>query len=62
MKQETNAIKVSIIKKADPVKEKVHFCYTLDSSARFLITVCGNSRFIFRLIKNQQIKYVESKI
>lgn len=27
MKPETNALKVSIIKKADPVKEKVHFCY-----------------------------------
>ena len=27
MKSETNALKVSIIKTADPVKEKVHFCY-----------------------------------
>ena len=27
MKSETNALKVSIIKMADPVKEKVHFCY-----------------------------------
>ena len=27
MKSETNALKVSIIQKADPVKEKVHFCY-----------------------------------
>lgn len=27
MKSETNALKVSIIKNADPVKEKVHFCY-----------------------------------
>ena len=27
MKPETNALKVSIIKTADPVKEKVHFCY-----------------------------------
>ena len=27
MKSETNALKVSIIKKADPVKEKVYFCY-----------------------------------
>lgn len=27
MKSETNAVKVSIIQKADPVKEKVHFCY-----------------------------------
>lgn len=27
MKPETNALKVSIIKKADPVKEKVHFYY-----------------------------------
>lgn len=27
MKSETNAIKVSVIKKADPVKGKVHFCY-----------------------------------
>ena len=27
MKPETNALKVSIIQKADPVKEKVHFCY-----------------------------------
>lgn len=27
MKAETNALKVSIIQKADPVKEKVHFCY-----------------------------------
>ena len=27
MKPETNAVKVSIIQKADPVKEKVHFCY-----------------------------------
>ena len=27
MKPETNAFKVSIIQKADPVKEKVHFCY-----------------------------------
>lgn len=27
MKAETNALKVSIIKTADPVKEKVHFCY-----------------------------------
>ena len=27
MKSETNARKVSIIQKADPIKEKVHFCY-----------------------------------
>ena len=27
MKPETNALKVSIIKKADPVKKKVYFCY-----------------------------------
>ena len=27
MKSETNTLKVSIIQKADPVKEKVHFCY-----------------------------------
>lgn len=27
MKPETHAIKVSIIQKADPVKQKVHFCY-----------------------------------
>lgn len=27
MKSETNALKVSIIKNADPVKEKVYFCY-----------------------------------
>ena len=27
MKSETNALKVSIIETADPVKEKVHFCY-----------------------------------
>lgn len=27
MKSETNAVKISIIQKADPVKEKVHFCY-----------------------------------
>ena len=27
MKSETNALKVSIIQKADPVKEKVYFCY-----------------------------------
>ena len=27
MKPETNTLKVSIIQKADPVKEKVHFCY-----------------------------------
>lgn len=27
MKPETNALKVSIIQNADPVKEKVHFCY-----------------------------------
>ena len=27
MKAETNALKVSIIQKADPIKEKVHFCY-----------------------------------
>lgn len=27
MKSETNTLKVSIIKTADPVKEKVHFCY-----------------------------------
>lgn len=27
MKPETNALKISIIQKADPVKEKVHFCY-----------------------------------
>ncbi len=27
MKPETNALKVSIIKTADPVREKVHFCY-----------------------------------
>src|SRR5699024_4467100 len=27
MTPETNALKVSIIHKADPVKEKVHFCY-----------------------------------
>ena len=29
MKSETNALKVSIIQKADPIKEKVHFCYYL---------------------------------
>ena len=27
MKPETHALKVAIIQKADPVKEKVHFCY-----------------------------------
>ena len=27
MKSETNALKVCILQKADPVKEKVHFCY-----------------------------------
>jgi hypothetical protein len=27
MKSETNTLKVSIIKKAAPIKEKVHFCY-----------------------------------
>ena len=27
MKPETNAMKVAIIQKADPIKEKVHFCY-----------------------------------
>ena len=27
MKAETNALKVSIIQTADPIKEKVHFCY-----------------------------------
>ena len=27
MKPETNALKVSIIKTAAPIKEKVHFCY-----------------------------------
>lgn len=27
MKSETNALKVSIIKTADPIREKVHFCY-----------------------------------
>ncbi|MDD6798538.1 MAG: transposase, partial [Clostridia bacterium] len=27
MKPETNAPKVSIIKRADPIKEKVYFCY-----------------------------------
>ena len=27
MKPETNALKVCILQKADPVKEKVHFCY-----------------------------------
>lgn len=27
MKSETNALNVFIIKTADPVKEKVHFCY-----------------------------------
>lgn len=27
MKQETNALKVLIIQKADPIKEKVYFCY-----------------------------------
>ena len=27
MKSETKALKVSILQKADPVKEKVHFCY-----------------------------------
>ena len=27
MKSETNALKVNILQKADPVKEKVHFCY-----------------------------------
>lgn len=27
MKSETNALKVSIIQKADPIKEKIHFCY-----------------------------------
>jgi len=27
MKPETSALKVSVIQKADPIKEKVHFCY-----------------------------------
>ena len=27
MKSETNALKATIIQKADPIKEKVHFCY-----------------------------------
>ena len=27
MKSESNALKISILQKADPVKEKVHFCY-----------------------------------
>ena len=27
MKPETNALKVSIIKTADPIKQKVFFCY-----------------------------------
>ena len=27
MSSETNALKVSIIKSADPIKEKVFFCY-----------------------------------
>lgn len=27
MKSESNALKVAIIQKADPIKEKVHFCY-----------------------------------
>ncbi|KSV59463.1 transposase [Acetivibrio ethanolgignens] len=27
MKPETNALKVSIIQKADPIKEKIYFCY-----------------------------------
>lgn len=27
MKSESNALKVTIIQKADPIKEKVHFCY-----------------------------------
>ena len=27
MKAETNALKVAIMQKADPIKEKVHFCY-----------------------------------
>ena len=27
MKSETNALKVAIIQTADPIKEKVHFCY-----------------------------------
>ena len=27
MKSETNALKVSITQKADPIKKKVHFCY-----------------------------------
>lgn len=27
MKPETNALKTAIIRKADPIKEKVHFCY-----------------------------------
>ena len=27
MKSETNALKAAIIQKADPIKEKVHFCY-----------------------------------
>ena len=27
MKPETNALKVSILRKANPIKEKVHFCY-----------------------------------
>ncbi len=36
MKSETNAVKVSIIQKADPVKENVHFCYY-----RLAKGVCG---------------------
>ena len=27
MKPETNALKVSILQKANPIKEKIHFCY-----------------------------------
>ena len=36
MKSEPNAVKVSIIQKADPVKEKVHFCYY-----RLVKDICG---------------------
>ena len=47
MKAETNALKVSIIQKADPVKAKVFFCYyRLAKVIHFYNAFCGNSRNI----------------
>ena len=39
MKSETNMLKVSIIQKADPIKEKVHFCsYRLEKGTSGILS------------------------